>query len=62
MAVGLELGMLLTPYPQTFDIHVTARFVVVTLAAHLIFGVGLGLSARRLNRRWFAPAAGFATV
>ena len=51
MAVGLELGMLFTPYPQTFGIHVTTRFVVVTLAAHLLFGVGLGLSARWLARR-----------
>ncbi|HTH47486.1 MAG TPA: hypothetical protein VMB21_08250 [Candidatus Limnocylindria bacterium] len=51
MAVGLELGMLFTPYPQTFGIHVTPRFVVVTLAAHLLFGVGLGLSARWLARR-----------
>lgn len=51
MAVGLELGMLLTPYPQTFGIHVTARFVVVTLTAHLISGVGLGLSLRWLSCR-----------
>jgi hypothetical protein len=54
MAVGLELGMLLTPYPQTFGIHVTPRFVMVTLIAHLIFGVGLGLSAR-----WMARWNGF---
>ena len=47
-AVGLELGMLLTPYPAVFGIPVTPRFVVVTMAAHAIFGVGLGLSVRRL--------------
>jgi hypothetical protein len=51
MAVGLELGMLLTPYPQTFGIQVTPRFIGVTLAAHLIFGIVLGLSARSLARR-----------
>ena len=51
MAVGLELGMLFTPYPNTFGIQITPRFVVVTLAAHLIFGVGLGLSARWLTER-----------
>jgi len=49
-AVGLELGMLLTPYPAVFSIPITARFVIVTLAAHAIFGVGLGLSVRRLAR------------
>jgi hypothetical protein len=58
MALALELGMLLTPYPRVFGIPVTIRFVTVTVAAHAIFGVGLGLVARRLARRWeFAPAA-----
>lgn len=41
-AVGLELGMLFTPYPATFGIRVTAVFVAVTLAAHGIFGVVMG--------------------
>lgn len=49
LAVVLELGMILTPYPRVFHIPLTARFVAVTMAAHAIFGVGLGLSAR-----WFA--------
>jgi hypothetical protein len=32
--------------------------VVVTLAAHGIFGVGLGQTVKRLAaRRWFAPPA-----
>lgn len=43
MAVGLELGMLLTPYPRVFGIPVTTQFVIVTMAAHAIFGIGLGL-------------------
>jgi hypothetical protein len=51
MAVALELGMLLAPYPRVFDIAVTARFVVVTMAANAIFGVGLGLTAGSLARR-----------
>lgn len=41
-AVGLELAMLFTPYPATFGIRVTETFVVVTLTAHLIFGVTMG--------------------
>jgi hypothetical protein len=51
-AMGLELGMLFTPYPKMFGIIVTARFVVVTLIAHGIFGVELGLCVRWLTRRW----------
>ncbi len=43
--------MLLTPYLQTFGIQITPLFVGVTLAAHLIFGVSLGWSARWLARR-----------
>jgi hypothetical protein len=51
MAVALELGMLLTPYPQLFHIPITQRFIIVTLAAHAIFGVGLGLAVRWLARQ-----------
>jgi hypothetical protein len=39
-AVGLELAMLFTPYPTFFHIPLTSKFVVVTLAAHLVFGIG----------------------
>ena len=57
MALALELGMLLTPYPQVFNIPVNARFVVITLAAHAIFGVALGVTACWLatspGRRYF---------
>lgn len=52
MAVGLELAMLFTPYPNVFGIHVTALFIVVTLIAHLIFGVALGLFSRATATRW----------
>lgn len=52
LAVGLELGMLFTPYPRFFAIPLTTQFVAVTLAAHVIFGIALGLIARRLALRW----------
>jgi hypothetical protein len=51
MALAIELGMLLTPYPQVFNIPITPRFVAVTVAAHAIFGVCLGLTVRGLARR-----------
>lgn len=59
LAVGLEMGMLLTPYPQRFGIAVRPTFVVVTLLAHLIFGIALGLlcAARArgsFRKRWTA--------
>jgi len=50
MALALELGMLLTPYPQVFGIAITTRFVMVTIAAHAIFGGALGLAVRWLAR------------
>ncbi len=55
MAVGLELGMLLTPYPNVFGIPVTATFVGVTMSAHFIFGVAMGERARWMARRWRGP-------
>ncbi len=48
MAVGLELGMLFTPYPGVFGISLNALFVAATLTAHLIFGVVMGLSSQWL--------------
>ena len=52
LAVGLEIAMLITPYTSYFAIRMTVLFVAVTLTAHLIFGIGLGLVARRLSRVW----------
>ena len=49
-AVGLELAMLFTPYPTTFGIRVTETFVIVTLTAHLIFGVTMGQTSIRLGK------------
>jgi hypothetical protein len=51
-ATVLELAMLLTPYTGYFGIHMTARFVIVTFAAHAIFGVAMGVAAKRLAGRW----------
>jgi hypothetical protein len=48
-AVGIELGMLLTPYSQMFSIPITLTFIGVTLTAHVIFGVSLGQTARWLT-------------
>ncbi len=50
MAAGLELGMLFTPYPGVFGIPVTTRFVIVTLTAHAIFGLAMGLTAMKLSK------------
>jgi hypothetical protein len=47
MAVGIEAGMLLSPYPRFFGIDPGAAFIAVTLAAHAIFGVVMGVTARR---------------
>jgi hypothetical protein len=46
MAAGLELAMLFTPYTKFFGIAPTALFVTVTLSAHVIFGIVLGLISR----------------
>jgi hypothetical protein len=50
MAAGLELGMLFTPYPSVFGIPLSARFVWVTLTAHAIFGIAMGLTAMKLSK------------
>lgn len=46
IAAGLELAMLFTPYTTFFGIGLTALFVVVTLSAHTVFGIVLGLISR----------------
>jgi hypothetical protein len=50
-ATGLELAMLFTPYTTFFGIHMTTKFVIATLTAHVIFGIVLGLLAQRLEQR-----------
>ena len=55
VAVFLELAMLFTPYTGFFGIHPSTRFVIVTLTAHVIFGVALGLYSRRAAGRTQRP-------
>jgi hypothetical protein len=51
LAAGLELAMLFTPYLDYFKLSMTALFVAVTLTAHMIFGVAMGLYTRNASRR-----------
>lgn len=55
LAAGLELFMLVTPYTSFFAIRMTAVFVVVTLTAHILFGLTLGPLARRMQSRSLVP-------
>jgi hypothetical protein len=48
-ALGIEIMMLISPYPQVFGFKVTPQFLAVTLSAHLIFGLTLGLGTKRLR-------------
>ena len=57
-AVGLELAMLFTPYVTAFGIPLSRTFVVVTLAAHSIFGIVLGLTCGKLWEKWNCAALG----
>ena len=50
MAVGIELCLLASPYASFFQIPLSVQFVAVTIAAHIVFGIGMGL--------WFAWQAG----
>jgi hypothetical protein len=52
MAVGIEVCLLLSPYARFFDIHVTTRFVVVTMLAHIIFGLSMGAYFAWHAPRW----------
>lgn len=45
-AVGLEVAMLMTPYTGYFKINPTMTFIAVTVTAHLVFGVTMGLLVR----------------
>lgn len=52
MAVGIELCLLASPYARYFGIQPTPRFIVVTLVAHVIFGIGLGAYFAWHSARW----------
>jgi hypothetical protein len=51
LAAGLEVVMLLTPYTSFFAIRITALFVIVTLTAHILFGITLGRLSRWMQER-----------
>lgn len=52
MAVGIEICLLVSPYSKFFGIDMTMRFVAVTVAAHVIFGLGLGAYVAWHAGRW----------
>lgn len=57
MAVGIELCLLASPYATFFGIHLTPRFIVVTMIAHIIFGLGLGAYFAWHASKWRLSAA-----
>lgn len=61
MAVAIEGALLLTPYSARFGITQNLRFVEVTLAAHLIFGVSMGLFCLWAWRRGLFSRSSLAT-
>jgi len=56
MAVAIECCLLASPYAKFFGIHLTTRFVVVTMLAHIVFGLGLGVYFAWHAGRWRLPA------
>jgi hypothetical protein len=60
MAVGIEVCLLLSPYSGFFDIPLTARFAVVTVLAHITFGLGLGAYFAWHAGRWRLVGAAMA--
>jgi hypothetical protein len=57
MAVGIELCLLASPYTSFFGIPLTTSFIVVTIMAHLIFGVGLGAYFAWFSAKWQLPTS-----
>jgi hypothetical protein len=55
MAVGIELCLLASPYASFFGIHLTPRFIVVTMIAHVVFGLGLGAYFAWHAAKWQLP-------
>ena len=49
-ALGIETGLLLSPYAKFFGIDPGAKFIVVTVLAHAIFGLVLGVLCRATVR------------
>ena len=55
MAVGIELCLLASPYASFFGIQLTRRFIVVTMIAHIVFGLGLGAYFAWHAAKWRLP-------
>jgi hypothetical protein len=55
MAVGIELCLLASPYANFFGIPLTTRFVVVTMLAHIVFGLGMGAYFAWHATKWRLP-------
>jgi len=55
MALAIEAALLFSPYTAHFSIAMSALFIVVTLSAHIVFGVALGLWSRMHARQWPVP-------
>ena len=49
-ALAVEMILLATPYPLFFGLALDQRFIALTLSAHLIFGVVMGLWLRSRYR------------
>jgi hypothetical protein len=56
-AVAIEGCLLLSPYASFFGIQLTARFVIVTLTTHVVFGANIGLWAKWHAGEWTPRAA-----
>ncbi|MEO5802859.1 MAG: DUF6789 family protein [Verrucomicrobiota bacterium] len=56
MALVLELGMLVTPYPGFFNIPISVAFILATLAAHTIFGMAMGVVVQRCSSKLSSAA------
>lgn len=55
MAIGIELCLLASPYASFFGIHLTPRFIAVTMIAHVVFGLGLGAYFAWHAAKWRLP-------
>jgi hypothetical protein len=62
MAAGIELCLLASPYAAFFDIHLTPAFVTVTMMAHLVFGLAMGLWFAWQTRQWRLARGGVTGV
>ena len=56
-ALFIEAMLLLTPYTSFFGLQLNARFVFLTVSAHLVFGLTLGWWCRRIATDFRAASA-----